>query len=73
MGCGLVRFVCLRARSCFLGLRFLAALCPLRHRSGTQPKGSVFRGSLPCGDVSAASTVANYELFFMCVIFVGDN
>lgn len=71
MGCGPVHFVCLRARSCFLGLRFLAAVCPLR--SDTQPKVSVFGASLPCGDVSTASTVANYELFCMCVIFVGDN
>lgn len=38
-----------------------------------QPKGSVFRASLPCGDVSAASTVANGEFLCMCVIFVGYN
>lgn len=38
-----------------------------------QPKGSVFTARLPCGDVSAASSVANDELFCMCVIFVGYN
>lgn len=38
-----------------------------------QPKGSVFRASLPRSDVSAASAVANGELFGMCVIFVRCN
>lgn len=72
MESGPVCSICLEARGCFLWLRFLAAVCLHRQRYDVQPKGSVFRAGLPCGDVSAASTVAN-ELFCMCVIFVGYN
>lgn len=73
MGSGPVCSVCLEVRACFLGLRFLTGVCLHRQKYDVQPKGSVFRAALPCGGVSAASTLGNCELFCMCIISVGYN